>query len=109
MANAVTYNEKFEHPFSNLEGWTLKIRTDKYSGALKTLASVCRIEHENGYTVEHFGFPDDFLTVVIEEHGKRATQKAINTQHAQALDLINQIKSAALAHYYKKHAADIAA
>lgn len=102
MANAATYNEKFIHPFSDLEGWTLKIRTDKYSGALKTLASVCRIERENGYTVEHFGFPDDFLMCLIEERGKRATQKAIDTQHAQALAMLPAIKQYAANHYFAR-------
>jgi len=75
----------------------LQLHTMKrYDGRLVTIASVNKRTADGlGYT---HAFPGDFLSKRIAEK-VRATEKAVATQHASALQQIEQIRAEALAHY----------
>lgn len=89
----------------------LRIETSKMydQPGVKTDASVVTL-NDHGFThVFGFGLPgDDFRMNLRREPGLRATEKALQTQHASLLGELDYIVSRALAHYAAQQPKEIA-
>lgn len=87
-----------DHTFTPLRGDTaeaeLCIHTYKYGGVLKTVARVQY--HNGGFTTTRYGH--DFNRTYSASNA-RATQKAIDAQHANVLLMLDDIRREALEHY----------
>lgn len=79
------------------EGARLQILTDKFNGKLESIASVHK--QDDGFTTTRI-FHDFYVCILASTN--RATQKAIDTQHAQALEQLEDIKASAIIHYTTK-------
>jgi hypothetical protein len=96
-----------KHPFnapSLGENFVLKIRTSKSNGRLSSVATVVE---ERGSFVTYRVF-HDYYRIVINGGNKRATQKAIDTQHQEALEMLDTITADALSHYAEIAAKEVA-
>mgnify|MGYP000947375966 CR=1 FL=1 len=99
MAHNLTTNISLESSLLG-ENYFLKIRTDKNrnTGRIESIASVHKLD---GNFATHRRFQDYIEAIIYSD--KRGTQKAINTQHEQALDMLDLVKSRALEFYAKAH------
>lgn len=84
------------------ENKVLLISTRKKAGyGAITTASVCVIEHYNGYAMESHIMFQDFFETVNTLKAKRVTDKVIKECHETALLRLETIKRAAIEHYSK--------
>lgn len=83
------------------ENAILTVRTSGEKGVIERRAHVSYIEERGGYQTESFVMFQDFSKRIFPPLKQRVTDKAMETAHAEALALIDQIKAAAIAHYKK--------
>jgi hypothetical protein len=91
-------DQQTKYPFnapSLGENFFLNIRTSKSNGRLLSIATVAQ---QRGYLTTYRVF-HDYYCVVINGGNKRATQKAIDTQHQEAVKMLETITADALRHY----------
>lgn len=102
MAQNRSDNFKFNAPTLG-ENFYLKIRTGKnqHTGRIESIASVYE---KDGAFETHRAFYDFFEGIICSN--KRGTQKAIDTQHAEAMAMLDQITQRAKDHYIAHWVAD---
>jgi hypothetical protein len=84
----------FSAPSLN-ENFFLNIRTSKSNGRLLSIATVA--EESGAFTT--YRIYHDYYRIVINGGNKRATQKAIDKQHQEAVNMLGDITADALRHY----------
>jgi len=94
----VAKDQTTTYPFSAPslgENFFLSIRTSKSNGRLLSIATVA--EKSGSFTT--YRVYHDYYRIVINGGNKRATQKAIDTQHQEAVEMLGTITADALRHY----------
>ena len=102
----MAHDRKNDFPFNAPtlgDNFFLRISTGKnqYTGRLESKASV----YEKDGFFETHRVPFDYFEALIYSN-KRGTQKAIDTQHAEALAMLEQITQRARDHYLAHWVAD---